>query len=95
MSGRKICKVPRMNIPILGVVENMSYVECPNCEEKIHIFGESKIEDVAKNFGLKALGQIPMKADIAARCDAGKVEAVESSAWLGDAIDAVKELVKN
>jgi Mrp family chromosome partitioning ATPase len=83
-----------MNIPILGIVENMSYVECPNCEEKIHIFGESKIEDVAKNFGLKALGQIPMKADIAAKCDAGKVEAVESSAWLGDAIDAVKALVK-
>lgn len=83
-----------MNIPILGVVENMGYVECPNCEEKIHIFGESKLGDVAKSFGLKALGQIPMRADIAARCDAGKVEAVEGSVWLSDAIDAVKALVK-
>ncbi len=83
-----------MNIPILGVVENMSYVECPNCEEKIHIFGESKLDEVAKSFGLKALGRIPMKAEIAARCDAGKIEAVDGLAYLSDAFDAVKALVK-
>ncbi len=83
-----------MNIPILGVVENMSYVECPNCDEKIHIFGESKVEAVAKSFEIPALGQIPIRPEIAARCDAGKVEAVESSAWLGAAFDAVKALVK-
>ena len=83
-----------MNIPILGLVENMSYVECPNCEEKIHIFGESKLDEVAKNFDLKALGRIPMKAEIASRCDAGKIEAVDSKEWLGDAFDAVKALVK-
>ncbi len=83
-----------MNIPILGIVENMSYVECPNCLEKIHIFGESKLDAVAKNSGLKALGRIPMKPEIAARCDEGKVEAIDSSAWLGDAIAEVKNLVK-
>ncbi len=83
-----------MNIPILGVVENMSYVECPNCAEKIHVFGESKLDEVAKSFGLKALGRIPMKPEIASRCDAGKVEAVESSAYLGDAFESVKALVK-
>lgn len=84
-----------MNIPILGIVENMSYVECPNCSEKISIFGESKIDEVAKNFDLKALGRIPMRADIAARCDDGKVEAVDGKLWLGDAIDAVKNLINS
>ncbi len=83
-----------MNIPILGLVENMSYVECPNCDEKIHIFGESKLDEVAKSFGLKALGRIPIKPEIAARCDGGKVEAIESSAWLSDAITEVKNLLK-
>ena len=83
-----------MNIPILGIVENMSYVECPNCNEKIQIFGESKLNDVAKSFGLDALGRIPMKAEIASRCDAGKVEAVDSTEYLGAAFDAVKALVK-
>ncbi len=81
-----------MEIPILGIVENMSYVECPNCAEKISIFGESKLEETAKNAGLKALGRIPMRADIAALCDAGRVEDIESSEWLGDAIEAVKNL---
>ena len=82
-----------MNIPILGIVENMSYVECPSCEEKIHIFGESKLSEVAKSFELKALGRIPMKAEIASRCDAGKVEAIDSTQYLSDAFDAVKALV--
>ena len=81
-----------MEIPILGIVENMSYVECPNCAEKISIFGESKLEETAKNAGLKALGRIPMRADIAALCDAGKVEDIESSEWLSDAVKSVIDL---
>ncbi len=81
-----------MDIPILGIVENMSYVECPNCSEKISIFGESKLDETAKNAGLKALGKIPMRADIASRCDAGRVEDIESEEWLSDAIAAVKDL---
>ncbi|MBR5613748.1 MAG: Mrp/NBP35 family ATP-binding protein [Clostridia bacterium] len=81
-----------MDIPILGIVENMSYVECPNCSEKISIFGESKLDETARNAGLKALGKIPMRADIASRCDAGRVEDIESEAWLSDAIAAVKDL---
>ncbi|MBR2453331.1 MAG: Mrp/NBP35 family ATP-binding protein [Clostridia bacterium] len=84
-----------MNIPILGLVENMSYVECPNCSEKISIFGESKIDEVSKNAGLKALGKIPMKAEIASRCDAGQVEAIDGTPYLKNAIDAVKEIINS
>ena len=84
-----------MNVPILGIVENMSYVECPNCSEKISIFGESKLSEVAKNSGLKALGQIPIKPEIASKCDAGKVEAIDGNVWLGDAIDEVKNLINS
>ncbi len=81
-----------MDIPILGLVENMSYVECPNCAEKINVFGESRLEENAKNSGLSALGKIPIRADIAEKCDNGKVEAIDSSKWLSSAFDALKKL---
>jgi Mrp family chromosome partitioning ATPase len=84
-----------MEIPILGIVENMSYVECPNCAEKINIFGESHMEEIAKNAGVEALGRIPMRPDIAANCDKGRVEDIDSSQWLGKAIDTIKNTIKS
>jgi Mrp family chromosome partitioning ATPase len=84
-----------MDIPILGVVENMSYAECPTCGEKINIFGESKLQETAKKSGIEALAQIPMKPEIAQKCDAGKVEEVDSSEWLKKAVEAVKGIIKS
>ena len=49
-----------MDVPVLGVVENYSYVKCPNCDEEIHIYGDSHIEDVAKELGISVLGKLPM-----------------------------------
>lgn len=83
-----------MNIPILGIVENMSWVECPNCSEIIKIFGESKLDKVAADFGLKALGRIPMRTDIAQMCDRGAVEDIDAAQWLGGAFDALSALAK-
>lgn len=83
-----------MNIPILGLVENMSYVECPNCSEKISIFGESRLEETAKNSSLSALGRIPIRPDIAEKCDKGKVEAIDSSKWLADAFGALCNMLE-
>ena len=83
-----------MNIPILGIVENMSWVECPNCSEIIKIFGESKLDKVAADFGLKALGRIPMRTDIAKMCDRGAVEDIDAAQWLGGAFDALSALAK-
>ncbi len=84
-----------MNIPILGIVENMSYVECPNCSEQIKVFGESHIQEVAKASELQVLGQIPMRPDIAENCDKGQIENIDGSAWLGKAFDAVKEVINS
>ncbi len=82
-----------MNIPILGIVENMSYIECPECNEKIRIFGESHLTEIAKAKNLEALGQIPMRPEIAAYCDAGRVEDVDGKEWLNRAIAKIKEII--
>ena len=81
-----------MNIPILGIVENMSYLECPDCKKKISVFGESRIEEVAKENNLSVLGQIPIDPEIAQKCDAGKVEEVDA-VWLNNAFDKVLGLL--
>ena len=87
--GKAVGMANMMNIPILGIVENMSYVECPDCGKKIHLYGESHIDEVAAGYGLKVLGRLPVDPAISAMCDAGKVEDIEEK-WLSDAFDAVK-----
>ena len=67
-----------MNIPVLGVVENMSYMKCPHCGEPINIFGESGIERYAASKGLDILGRIPLDPAVAGLCDAGKAEDIEN-----------------
>lgn len=64
----------QMNIPILGFVENMSYVKCPECGEKIRVFGESKLAKVAEEMQVDMLGEIPIDAAIAKLVDEGKFE---------------------
>ena len=63
-----------MDVPILGLVENMSYFECPDCGARHSIFGESHIEEIAKEHELKVLARLPMRPEIARACDAGQVE---------------------
>ena len=67
-----------MNIPVLGVVENMSYMKCPHCGEQINVFGESGIEKYAASKGLDVLGRLPLDPTIAGLCDAGKAEDIEN-----------------
>ena len=66
-----------MNIPVLGVVENMSYVKCPCCNEEIEIFGKSNIERIVNEFGIKLLARLPINTEIAKACDKGHIEDVE------------------
>lgn len=80
-----------MNIPILGLVENMSYVECPSCNEKIYIYGKSHIEEVAKEFNLDVLGKLPLREDISRLVDEGEVEDIEVD-YLNEAIEKIKSL---
>lgn len=81
-----------MNIPILGLVENMSYVECPDCGKKISIFGDSKIEETAAKHKTKVLGKLPIKPEIASAVDAGAIESIKVSEWLSAAVDTALSL---
>lgn len=68
-----------MDIPILGLVENYSYFRCPDCGKEHAIFGESRVDQVADQLGLKVLAKLPIDPALAAACDAGKVEELETN----------------
>ena len=78
-----------MKIPVLGVVENMSYVKCPDCGKEIKVFGESNVESVAKDHGLKVLAKIPLDPKLSALCDKGMMELFEN-----DYIEKVADVVE-
>jgi len=73
----------RMGAPILGLVENMSYLKCPGCGERINLFGEPKGEKLASSLGLPFLGAIPLDPSIAQLSDEGKIEDYLSSVVAG------------
>ena len=79
-----------MNIPVLGLVENMSYAVCPDCGKHVNIFGDSHADETAAKHGLKMLGQLPIDQKLAAACDAGMVELFEGN-WLDE---AMKDILK-
>jgi Mrp family chromosome partitioning ATPase len=66
-----------MNVPILGLVENMAYVKCPDCGARIDIFGKSHIHEIAAQYQVPVLAEIPVDPELAAACDAGKIEFLE------------------
>ena len=78
-----------MNIPVLGLVENMSYVVCPDCGKEIHIFGENKSNQVAEKFGYEVLGKLPMDPKLTALCDKGIIELMENN-YLDKAAEAIE-----
>ena len=63
-----------MDIPIMGIVENMSYFECPNCKEKHKIYGESHLQDIANEYNLEILAQMPIDRELAMSADNGTIE---------------------
>ena len=70
-----------MNIPILGLVENMSYVECPDCGKHINVFGESHADEIAAQYGIGEVARLPIHPKLAAACDKGMIELYEGD-WL-------------
>ena len=82
-----------MNIPILGLVENMSYVKCPDCGKEIKIFGESHLDEVAKKFGVTVTDRLPMAPVIATACDQGMAEFLEGK-YLPENIKAIEAMLK-
>ena len=79
--------------PVLGIVENMSYVECPHCGEHIAVFGESHVEEIAAKEGLKVIAKLPINPDYAAFADRGQFEYVDTAAISGimEALPAIEE----
>ena len=83
--------VRQMNIPVLGIVENYSYLTCPDCGKKISVFGESRIDEVAKENEIPVLAKIPIEPKIAKAVDEGAVEYLEAP-WLDEAVKAVESI---
>ncbi len=75
-----------MNIPILGIVENYSYLRCPDCGKEIKVFGESKLEEIAKKNELKILARLPIDPELASLCDKGMIELFE-----GDYVETIAD----
>ena len=82
----------KMNIPILGVVENMSYLVCPDCGKKIPVFGDSHLEETAAKYGVKVLAKMPLDPQLTACADGGAIETYAGDA-LAPAADAVAALL--
>ena len=83
----------KMDIPIVGLVENMSYVACPDCGKKIYLFGEGKSEEAALRHSLPLLAQMPIDPALASLADAGRIEDFEGS-WLSPVADALEKAEK-
>ncbi len=82
-----------MNIPILGLVENMSYAVCPDCGKRIDVFGKSRIDEIAEKGNLRVLGKIPFDSKLAAACDKGMIELFDGD-WLAEGEKLLKEMIK-
>lgn len=80
-----------MNVPVLGFVENYSYLECPDCGKRIEVFGQSRLDEVAKAFELPILARLPIDPMVAQSYDSGLMETVNTDK-LADAINAVESV---
>ena len=80
-----------MSIPVLGLVENMSYVECPDCGKKIEVFGKSHIDEIAAKHSVSTVSRIPINPAIAAAADSGKTEEL-SGEWLNEMAEMLEKL---
>ncbi len=83
-----------MHIPILGLVENMSYFRCPDNGKEYKIFGESHIDTIAKNYGLPILAKLPIEPALAEACDAGQIESVNGD-WMDTTVDMLGKMAKS
>lgn len=81
-----------MNIPVLGIVENMSYVKCPDCGKEITIFGKSNIDKIASDFNIPVLARIPMEETTSQAVDDGNVESLDCP-YLDEAVKKIEALL--
>ena len=83
-----------MNVSVLGLVENMAYVKCPHCDERISLFGDDKVlVEEAQNMGIRVLDKLPLDPAVTALVDSGRTEDVDVSGLLDEASESVKALL--
>lgn len=80
-----------MNIPIIGIVENMAYFKCPDCDNEHKLFGDSHIEEIAEKQSIDVLAKIPIDPKISAACDKGMIELFDGN-WLDPAADILQNM---
>ena len=79
-----------MDIPVLGLVENMSYLPCPDCGKKIYLFGEGKTDEAAQRYNLPVLAKMPLDPTLAELVDAGEIESFQGH-WLDGVVEKITE----
>ena len=82
--GKAVRMAEQMNIPVLGLVENMSYLTCPDCGKKIHLFGENGAADAAARYGIEKYAELPIDPEVTSLCDHGNIEAAPE--YMTDAV---------
>ncbi len=88
---KSIKMVDMLNIPVIGLVENMSYVQCPDCGKKIEVFGESHVNEIARQYGIPHTAALPIDRKLAASADKGMIELTNGD-WLDEIANAIDEL---
>ena len=88
--GKAAHMAEMMNIPIIGLVENMSYVKCPDCGREINVFGKSKAEEVCKEYGIELIGRMPIDEKLSSLVDHGVIELMDND-YLDSAADSVEK----
>lgn len=89
--GKAVKMAKRMNIPILGLVENMSYAVCPDCGKELKVFGESHLDEIAKEYEIEHTAKLPIDSKLSAAMDKGSIELFEGT-WLDGMADMLAKL---
>jgi Mrp family chromosome partitioning ATPase len=89
--GKAVNMARMMQVPILGLVENMSYFQCPDCGREVTVFGKSRAEEAAAAFGLGHVSRLPLQPDFARACDLGQAETIEGP-WLDELLARIELL---
>jgi Mrp family chromosome partitioning ATPase len=80
-----------MNIPVLALVENMSYIECPDCGKKMEVFGPSRADEIAARYDIPVVAKLPLNPKLAGACDKGMIELYDGT-WLDNVTKALETL---
>ncbi|MGN0404730.1 MAG: P-loop NTPase [Bariatricus sp.] len=89
--GKAVKMAEMMKIPVLGIVENMSYFECPTCHDRHRIYGDSHVDELAQEYHIGAVAKLPIDPKIAALCDSGKAEEIQAD-WLNDILEIILDI---